>query len=140
MKYQRDISNIIRPLAFLLGLFVLYQVWLKPTYLAPITPPPATDTPTQAPSPSLSMPLSVPTGFDPSDVPQTRLIDPETVTFLHRIVLNHADNCSADFFKRLHDDRLVLAFEGRHGEAAAHRHPDESDDEGSGGARHHLSR
>lgn len=76
MKYQRDISNIIRPLTFLLGLFVLYQIWLKPTYLAPITPPPATDTPTQAPSPSLSMPLSVPTGFDPSDVPQTRLIDP----------------------------------------------------------------
>lgn len=76
MKYQRDISYIIRPIAILLGLFVLYQVWFKPTYLAPTAPPPATETLTQTPSPSLSMPLSAPTGFDPSDVPQTRLIDP----------------------------------------------------------------
>ncbi len=76
MKYQRDISYIIRPIAILLGLFVLYQVWFKPTYLAPTAPPPATETLTQTPSPSLSMPLSAPTGFDPSDVPSTRLIDP----------------------------------------------------------------
>jgi len=72
MKYRRDISHILRPIAILLGLFVLYQVWIKPTYLSPPTPLPIAEAP--APSPSLTP--SALDNFGPSDVPQTRLIDP----------------------------------------------------------------
>lgn len=72
MKYRRDISHILRPIAILLGLFVLYQVWITPTYLSPPTPLPIAEAP--APSPSLTP--SALDNFGPSDVPPTRLIDP----------------------------------------------------------------
>ena len=38
--YRRNIFHILYPVACLIGLFILYQAWLKPTYL-----------PTPAPSP-----------------------------------------------------------------------------------------
>lgn len=74
MKYRRDISHILRPIAILLGLFVLFQVWIKPTYLTPPAPPPAAETPALAPP--LSMGLSTADSFGSSDVPPSRLIDP----------------------------------------------------------------
>ena len=74
MKYHRDISHILRLLVIGLGGFVLFQVWLKPTYLAPSNPPPTTETP--APPPPLSTSRPSQDNFTPSDVPQTRLIDP----------------------------------------------------------------
>ena len=36
--YRRNISHILYPIACLLGLFIVYQAWFKPTYLP--TPPP----------------------------------------------------------------------------------------------------
>jgi tetratricopeptide (TPR) repeat protein len=36
--YHRNISHILYPVACLLGLFIVYQAWFKPTYLP--TPPP----------------------------------------------------------------------------------------------------
>jgi len=36
--YRRNISRILYPIAFLLGLFIVYQAWFKPTYMP--TPPP----------------------------------------------------------------------------------------------------
>ena len=36
--YRRNISHILYPLACLLGLFIVYQAWIKPAYLP--TPPP----------------------------------------------------------------------------------------------------
>lgn len=72
MKYRRDISHILRPIAILLGLFILYQVWIKPTFLSPPTPLPIAAIPATSPS----LPLSAPDNFGPSDIPQTRLVDP----------------------------------------------------------------
>ena len=37
--YRRNISHILYPVACLIGLFIVYQAWFKPTYLP--TPPPA---------------------------------------------------------------------------------------------------
>ena len=37
--YRRNISHILYPVACLIGLFIIYQAWFKPTYLP--TPPPA---------------------------------------------------------------------------------------------------
>ena len=36
--YRRNIFHILFPAACLIGLFVVYQAWFKPTYLP--TPPP----------------------------------------------------------------------------------------------------
>ena len=36
--YRRNIFHILYPIAFLIGLFIVYQAWFKPTYLP--TPPP----------------------------------------------------------------------------------------------------
>jgi len=72
MKYRRDISHILWPISILLGLFVQYQIWIKPTYLSPPTPLPTA----VAPVPSPSLPVSTPDNFGLSDIPQTRLVDP----------------------------------------------------------------
>ena len=37
--YRRNISHILYPVACLIGLFIVYQAWFKPTYLP--TPPPS---------------------------------------------------------------------------------------------------
>ena len=36
--YRRNIFHILYPIACLIGLFIVYQAWFKPTYLP--TPPP----------------------------------------------------------------------------------------------------
>ena len=71
--YRRDISHVLRLVAILLALFVLYQVWLKPTYFTPPSPVSETHTNSQ-PSPSLT--FTTTESVAPYDVPQTRLIDP----------------------------------------------------------------
>lgn len=74
MKYQRDISSTLTLLALGLGLFVGYQVWLKPTYLTPLpaVEPPSTTVPLPS-SPRFPLPGA------PSnqlwDVPPSRLVD-----------------------------------------------------------------
>ena len=71
--YRRDISQVLHLLAILLGFFVLYQVWLKPTYFAPPAPLSETRTILQ---PSPSPPFTAAESVAPYDVPLTRLIDP----------------------------------------------------------------
>jgi tetratricopeptide (TPR) repeat protein len=74
MKFHRDISHILRPIVIVLGLFLLYQIWLKPTYFSP--PPQPLVTEAQAPAFSSTLILSTPDNPGPSEVPQIRLIDP----------------------------------------------------------------
>ena len=38
--YRRNISHILYFVAGVIGLFIVYQAWLKPTYLPPIPPVP----------------------------------------------------------------------------------------------------
>jgi len=74
VKYQRDISSILKFLALALVLFIGYHTWLKPTYL---TSGPASRQSSEPPplqrTPSFALPG---THEYPSwDVPQSRLID-----------------------------------------------------------------
>jgi hypothetical protein len=73
--YRRNIFHILFPAACLIGLFVVYQSWFKPTYLP--TPPP--DQPSAvvedsqpAPKPHHDGPLEL-------EIKQTRLIDPSVI-------------------------------------------------------------
>jgi tetratricopeptide (TPR) repeat protein len=74
--YRRNISHILYTTACLLGLFIVYQAWLKPTYLP--TPPPAQpnavveDSQTAPTEPHHDGPLE-------PEPKQTRLIDPSVV-------------------------------------------------------------
>ena len=71
--YRRNISHILRLLGLLLFGLVLYQLWIKPSYL--IQTPPHSAAPSAAqPAPNTS--LGIPEPVAPPDVPQTRLIDP----------------------------------------------------------------
>ena len=74
MKYRRDISSFLKFFALALMLFIGYQVWLKPTYLAP---KPASrqssDTPPLQRTSSFTLPGTQ--EYQSWDVPQTRLID-----------------------------------------------------------------
>ena len=74
MKYQRDISSILKFLALALVLFIGYHTWLKPTYLTsgPAARQTSEPPPLQHP-PSFALPG---THEYPSwDVPKSRLID-----------------------------------------------------------------
>jgi hypothetical protein len=71
--YRRNIFHILYPIACLIGLFLVYQVWFKPTYLP--TPPSqpnavAEHFPEPQPKPTLDI---------PSEPKQTRLIDSSVV-------------------------------------------------------------
>ena len=74
--YRRNISHILYSLACLLGLFIVYQAWLKPTYLP--TPPPdqpnasVEDSQNAQPRPRHDGPVE-------PEPKQTRLIDPSVV-------------------------------------------------------------
>ena len=71
--YRHNIFHILYPIACLIGLFLVYQVWFKPTYLP--TPPSQPDvvaehSPEPQPDPTLDI---------PSEPKQTRLIDSSVV-------------------------------------------------------------
>ena len=74
VKYQRDISSILKFLALALLLFIGYHTWLKPAYL---TPGPASRQPSEPPplqrTPSFALPGTH--AYPSWDVPQSRLID-----------------------------------------------------------------
>ena len=74
--YRRNIAHILYPIACLLGLFIVYQAWLKPIYLP--TPPPgqlnAVVEDSQETPPELHH--DGPPKLEPK---QTRLIDPSVV-------------------------------------------------------------
>jgi hypothetical protein len=74
--YRRNIFHILFPAACLIGLFVVYQAWFKPTYLPTLPPeqPNAVVEDSQAapPKPHHDGPLGL-------ESTQTRLIDPSVV-------------------------------------------------------------
>ncbi|HEU4685682.1 MAG TPA: peptidase MA family metallohydrolase [Nitrospira sp.] len=74
--YRRNIAPLLYKIAFVVGLFILYEAWMKPTYLHQ----------PQAPAPSLAPDGTVPEvpSSRPADIQepmprQTRLIDPATI-------------------------------------------------------------
>jgi tetratricopeptide (TPR) repeat protein len=74
--YRRNISHILYPVACLIGLFIVYQAWFKPTYLP--TPPPAH--PKAVVEDSRDAPPEPRHDGPPEPRPkQTRLIDPSVV-------------------------------------------------------------
>ncbi len=74
--YRRNISHILYPIACLIGLFIVYQAWFKPTYLP--TPPPAQ--PNAVVEHSQDAPPEPRHDGPPKPEPkQTRLIDPSVV-------------------------------------------------------------
>ena len=75
--YRRNISHILYPVACLLGLFIVYQAWFKPTYL----PPPPPSQPTSIVEASKEQAPSEPHYEGPAEpeLKQTRLIDPSVV-------------------------------------------------------------
>jgi hypothetical protein len=74
--YRRNIAHILYPIACLLGLFIVYQAWFKPSYLP--TPPPGQpnavvgDSQKTLPKPHHDHPPEL-------EPKQTRLIDPSVV-------------------------------------------------------------
>ena len=74
--YRRNISHILYPLACLIGLFIVYQAWFKPTYL-PTPPPDQPNIVVEDSQDARSEPHhDGPTELEPK---QTRLIDPSVV-------------------------------------------------------------
>ncbi len=74
--YRRNIGHILYPIACLLGLFIVYQAWFKPTYL-PMPPPgqpnaDVEDSQETPPEPHHDGPPEL-------EPKQTRLIDPSVV-------------------------------------------------------------
>ena len=74
--YHRNIWHILYPVACLLGLFIVYQAWYKPTYLPPPSAPQPTDAAEGAMDASPEPHRDGPTQPEPK---QTRLIDPSVV-------------------------------------------------------------
>ncbi len=74
--YRRNISHILYPIACLLGLFIVYQAWFKPTYL----PAPPPDQPNASMEDSRdAQPEPRHDGPALPEPKQTRLIDPSVV-------------------------------------------------------------
>ena len=74
--YHRNIFHILYPIACLIGLFIVYQAWFKPTYLP--TPPPGQ--PNTVVENSQDAPPEPHHDGPPEPEPnQTRLIDPSVV-------------------------------------------------------------
>ena len=74
--YRRNIGHILYPIACLLGLFIVYQAWFKPTYL--LTPPPSQPE-TVVESTKEAPPEPQYTGPAEPEPKQIRLIDPSVV-------------------------------------------------------------
>jgi tetratricopeptide (TPR) repeat protein len=74
--YRRNIFHILYPVACLIGLFVVYQAWFKPTYL----PAPPPDQPNAVVKDSRDAPSEPHRESPPElELKQTRLIDPSVV-------------------------------------------------------------
>jgi hypothetical protein len=72
--YRKDISPVLRLLAFFLVLFLVYQIWLKPTYFSPVSLPQRPAETAVFPPPShLNQTLNP--EHERWDEPQTRLLD-----------------------------------------------------------------
>jgi Flp pilus assembly protein TadD len=71
--YRRDISSVIRLLSILLFLFVLFQLWIKPTYLAPAPSQPDVS---PNPEPTIVEPAAPLEQQASREAPRTRLIEP----------------------------------------------------------------
>ena len=71
--YRHNIFHILYPIAGLIGLFLVYQVWFKPTYL-PTPPSQPNAVAEQSPEPQPEPPHEI-----PSEPKQTRLIDSSVV-------------------------------------------------------------
>lgn len=71
--YRRNISHILRLLGLLLAGLFLYQLWIKPSYLA--QGPSQSGVSSVTPS-APNAPMGQPEQITHPDVPQTRLIDP----------------------------------------------------------------
>jgi tetratricopeptide (TPR) repeat protein len=74
--YRRNISHILYPVAGLLGLFIVYQAWFKPTY-QPTPPPNPSNAVLEDPQAASAEPRR--DGPVESEQKQTRLIDPSVV-------------------------------------------------------------
>src|SRR6185295_17197056 len=73
MMYRHNIFHILYPVACLIGLFLVYQVWFKPAYL-PTPPSQPNAVAEQSPEPQPERPHEI-----PSEPKQTRLIDSSIV-------------------------------------------------------------
>jgi tetratricopeptide (TPR) repeat protein len=74
--YRRNIFHILYPVACLIGLFVVYQAWFKPTYL----PTPSPNQPNTVVEESRSeQPKPLHDGPSEHEPKQTRLIDPSMI-------------------------------------------------------------
>jgi len=73
--YRRNIFHILYPVACLIGLFIVYQAWFKPTYLP--TPPSQLDAVVETSPEAPSEPRH--DGRSELGYKQTRLIDPNVV-------------------------------------------------------------
>ena len=74
--YRRNISHILYPVACLIGLFIVYQAWFKPTYL-PSPPPNPSNAVLEDPQAASAEPRrDGPVDQEPK---HTRLIDPSVV-------------------------------------------------------------
>ncbi len=74
--YRRNIFHILYPIACLIGLFIVYQAWLKPTYL----PAPPPDQPSASTEDSQEAPPEPRRdGLLELESKQTRLIDPSSI-------------------------------------------------------------
>jgi len=72
--HRKDISPILRLLAFFIVLFLAYQIWLKPTYFSPVPLPQRPAETASFPPPShLNQTLNL--EHERWDEPQTRLLD-----------------------------------------------------------------
>jgi len=74
--YRRNIFHILYPVACLIGLFIVYQAWFKPTYLP--TPPPSQLNDVVETSPD-ALPEPRRDGRSELEHKQTRVIDPGVI-------------------------------------------------------------
>ncbi|MFO0705895.1 MAG: hypothetical protein U0412_03490 [Nitrospira sp.] len=87
--YRRDISSILRIMAVLLGLFVLYHIWPQPSQ------PPSVVSTSMPQEDSTTTPSFPPALVEPTpsfELPRTRLIDPgEAPSAVHQALRDHFD-------------------------------------------------
>jgi tetratricopeptide (TPR) repeat protein len=118
--YHRNIFHILYPVACLIGLFVVYQAWFKPTYL-PTPPPVQPHTIVEDSQDAPPKPLRV--GPPEREPKQTRLIDPSVIpkTTHHELLqtirdeiekanVKTAETKLADLPAAITDDNTIRAY------------------------------